>query len=59
MFLVLALVPVMILVVFVACSAIFAVINVGLRWHHNKEIARLRKEEAELIAKISYIMRKD
>jgi hypothetical protein len=56
---VVALVPLVIIVVFVACAAIFRLINLGLCWHHNKEIARLRKEEAELIAKISMIMRKD
>jgi hypothetical protein len=50
---VVALVPLVIIVVFVACAAIFRLINFGLCWHHNKEIARLRKEEAELIAKIS------
>ena len=50
---VVALVPLVIIVVLVACVAIFRLINLGLYWHHNKEIARLRKEEAELIAKIS------
>lgn len=58
MFMVVILVPIMIILVFATCALIFVIINYVLAFSHNREIKRLRSEEADLISKIN-AMRKD